>query len=72
MKTIEKKSPITNEWNSMEMDITDEQFERILNRYETKELLQNIVPDLSKEEREFIISGYTIEEQKTLFGYDAD
>jgi len=51
----------------MELDITYEQLDRINNRYETKELIQNIVPNLSKEEREFLITGITPKEWNELF-----
>lgn len=51
----------------MELDITYEQLDRVNNRYESKELIQNIVPNLSKEEREFLITGITPKEWNELF-----
>jgi len=64
---ITRISQISNTHNSMELDITYDQLDRINNRYETKELIQNIVPNLSKEEREFLITGITPKEWNELF-----
>ena len=51
----------------MDLDITFGQLERIENRYETKELIQDIVPNLSKEEREFLMTGITPKEWNQMF-----
>ena len=51
----------------MDIDVTIEQMFRIENRYSTKELIQDIVPNLSKEEREFLITGITPKEWNELF-----
>lgn len=40
--------------NNVEVPITEEQYERIVNR---DDLIQNIVPELSPEYREMFISG---------------
>jgi hypothetical protein len=48
----------------MDIDITIEQLFRIKHQ---KELIQNVVPHLSIEDREFLISGITPEEWKELF-----
>lgn len=68
MINICKKSPLTGKINSMQLNITVNQAVRIADRHLSKELIQDIVPDLSKKEREFLISGYTPEDWKTLFG----
>ena len=64
---ITRISQISQTHNSMELDITYDQLDRINNRYETKELIQDIVPNLSKEEREFLITGITPKEWNELF-----
>jgi len=46
----------------MELPITNEQ----LNRWEQGELIQNVFPDLTPDQREFIMTGITGEEWKTL------
>jgi hypothetical protein len=64
---ITRISQISKTHNSMELDITYEQLDRVNNRHLTKELIQNIVPNLSKEEREFLITGITPKEWNELF-----
>jgi hypothetical protein len=64
---ITRTSQITKSNSSMELDITYEQLDRINNRFQTKELIQNIVPNLSMEEREFLITGITPKEWNELF-----
>lgn len=48
------KHCFTGEFNSLELDITPEQAERILKK---EEKVQDIVPHLSADEREFLITG---------------
>jgi|LauGreDrversion4_2_1035121.scaffolds.fasta_scaffold885007_2 hypothetical protein len=64
---ITRISQISNTHNSMELDITYEQLDRVNNRHLSKELIQDIVPNLSKEEREFLITGITPKEWNELF-----
>lgn len=48
----------------MDIDITDRELLRIM---QGNEHIQNIVPHLSPEDREFLITGITPEEWKELF-----
>ena len=64
---ITRISRISKTHNSMELDITYEQLDRVNNRHISKELIQDIVPNLSKEEREFLITGITPKEWNELF-----
>lgn len=65
MLQIIRKSPRTGRLNSMDLDITLEQ----LQRYEDgKGYIQDIFPNLSASEREFIKTGYTEEDWLTIFG----
>lgn len=64
---ITRISQISKTQSTMELDITYEQLDRVNNRYESKELIQDIVPNLSKEEREFLITGITPKEWNELF-----
>ena len=64
---ITRISQISNTHNSMELDITYDQLDRVNNRHLSKELIQDIVPNLSKEEREFLITGITPKEWNELF-----
>lgn len=61
---ITKTSRISGTVSTMDLDITSEQLDRI----EAKvELIQNIVPHLSNDEREFLITGITPDEWDKLF-----
>ncbi len=62
---IARKSQYSGEWNVMELDITQEQ----LDAYEDGEgRIQDIFPNLSPDEREFLMTGITPEEWKQIFG----
>jgi hypothetical protein len=61
---ITKQSRISGKVSSMDLNITSEQFSRIEAGIE---LIQNIVPHLSSEEREFLITGITPQEWNELF-----
>ena len=59
MLHIKKVSPLTGEINSILIDISYSQLNRI---DEGVELIQHICPELSREHREFLISGISPEE----------
>ena len=61
---VQRRSIISGEVNTMNIDCTEEQ----LNRHKMGELVQDVFPDLSVEEREFLISGVTPEEWDNTFG----
>jgi hypothetical protein len=61
---VTKQSRISGKISSMDLDITSDQLERINLKIE---LIQNIVPNLSSEQREFLITGITPEEWNELF-----
>ena len=64
---VTRVSVISRKENSMELDITQDQ----LNRYEFGlGLIQDIFPNLSGEEREFIKTGITPKEWEELFGVE--
>ena len=59
---ITKRSDLTGSEHTMEIDVTHEQ----LDRYRTGgELIQVVFPDLTADEREFIMTGITAEEWST-------
>jgi len=58
------QSPISGKMNSMELPVTEAQLEA----HRNGELVQNVFPTLSAEEREFLISGITPKEWSDLFG----
>jgi hypothetical protein len=65
---ITKRSSLTGKENTLNIDVTPEQLARIENRMNTTELIQNIVPNLSMEDREFLMTGITNEEWIRAFG----
>lgn len=64
---ITKISQLSGKEHTMEIDVDQYQMIRIENRYHSKELIQNIVPHLSMDEREFLMTGITKEEWNNTF-----
>ena len=62
--TITRKSPITGITRTKEIDVTIDQ----ILAWEMGELLQNAMPHLSADDREFVKTGITGEEWDQLFG----
>lgn len=61
---ITKKSTLTGNVSSMELDITIDQ----IAQWQGGKLIQNVFPNLSMDEREFLMSGITKMEWDTHFG----
>ena len=64
---ITKISQLSGKEHTMELDVDQYQMIRIENRFHSKELIQNIVPHLSMDEREFLMTGITSEEWNNTF-----
>ena len=60
---ITKTSPFSGNTNVMEIDVTQEQ----IALWESGTLIQNAMPNLSADEREFIMTGITPEEWDSAF-----
>ena len=60
---ITRTSPFSGNTNSMEIEVTQEQ----LSSWERGVLIQNAMPNLSADEREFIMTGITPEEWDSAF-----
>lgn len=60
---ITKKSIYSGRTNTLEIPISKDQYDRYI---EGKEMIQNIMPELSAELREFLINGTTPAEQEEL------
>ena len=60
---ITKTSPVTGQSNIREIDVTQEQ----LATWMAGTLIQTAMPHLSKEDREFIMTGTTPEDWKQMF-----
>ena len=61
---ITKRSPLTGEINSLDVPCTQAQ----LDAWKAGELIQNAMPNVPAELREFLITGYTPDDWKKLFG----
>lgn len=62
--TITRKSPLTGITRTKEIDVTIDQ----ILAWEMGELIQNAMPHLSADDREFVKTGITGEEWDQLFG----
>lgn len=63
---ITKTDPFTGEENTMEIDVTPLQ----LQLWESGELIQDVMPNLTPDEREFIKTGITPESWDSMYGDD--
>jgi hypothetical protein len=61
---ITKKSMFTGEWNSMDIPVTQAQ----IDDWESGALIQDAMPDVSPDGREFLKTGVTPEEWVNTFG----
>lgn len=61
---ITKKSMFTGNTSTQDIPVTQEQ----LNRWQAGELIQNAMPNLTPDQREFLMTGVTKEEWETTFG----
>ena len=64
---IIRQSQLSGAIHVMDIDISEELLARVENRRANQELIQNIVPHLPKDEREFLITGITPEEWELAF-----
>jgi len=64
MMLITRKSLISGNINTMSLPITEEQY----NAWEQGTLVQDAMPHLSPDEREFVMTGITPEEWADNFG----
>jgi len=62
---ITKQSAVTGNFSSMEIDVTQSQLDRLNGG---SELIQNVLPNLNADEREFIKTGITKVEWDNIFG----
>lgn len=65
---IRKRSQLTGIVHEIDLPITQEQ----LDRWHAGELIQRVFPQLTPEQREFMLSGATKEEWDAAFGKEGD
>tara|TARA_Y100000356_G_C11183338_1_gene248077 strand:+ start:251 stop:457 length:207 start_codon:yes stop_codon:yes gene_type:complete len=67
MVLVKKISPLTGELNEMVLDVTQEQLDEFY--YDpNRRLIQQIFPQLSEVEREFLQTGYTASDWRVIHG----
>ena len=54
---VTKQCMLTLKVNTLDLDITQSQLDRVNKRQSTGEYIQDIVPNLSSSEREFLMTG---------------
>ena len=64
---FERRSMISGNINTMEIEVTQEQYDNWQRKHM---LIQDAMPQLSAEEREFLMTGITPAEWKKTFGED--
>jgi len=65
---ISRKSIMTGRVNEMDLAITHRQ----IDRWQSGELIQNVMPNLDDDEREFLMTGIIPEEWNQCFGGNDD
>tara|TARA_B100001939_G_scaffold330373_1_gene327484 strand:- start:250 stop:450 length:201 start_codon:yes stop_codon:yes gene_type:complete len=63
---IVRRSPFSGLHHVMDLPVTQEQ----LDRWQAGELVQNVFPHLSADEREFLMTGITPQEWEEEFGLE--
>jgi hypothetical protein len=61
---VTKRSALTGKTHTQEIDITETQWKR----WKGGEMIQDVCPHLSPDDREYLISGATKEEWTQFFG----
>jgi uncharacterized protein (DUF779 family) len=65
---IERKSILSGKTSSMDLPITQLQYDLWRNGM----LIQDVMPEIGVEQREFLITGMTSEEQMSFFNREED
>jgi len=61
---ISRKSPLTCEVNTRDINVTQVQ----LNQWDSGVHIQDAMPNISADDREFLMTGYTPEDWNAIFG----
>jgi len=62
--TVTKTSPLSGNTNTMDIDVSEEQ----IAAWRGGVLIQRVMPNLTPDEREFLMTGYTPEDWEKIFG----
>jgi len=69
---IRRQSLLTGQWHEREIDVDEDALDRWERQGRDAPLIQDAFPGLSKDDREFILSGSTPEEFEAAFSDDDD
>lgn len=67
---IRRMSPLTKQWNTMDLPVTEAQLEVFYGP--DRPYIQDVFPDLTPEQREFINTGYTQADWDRMFPEEDD
>lgn len=67
---VTRKSELSGVVRTVDLDVTQEQLDEMAKPPQLRRLLQDIFPQLSVENREFVKTGITAEEWDALFRND--
>ena len=62
---ITRQSPLTQKFHTVDLDVTLEQLVEI--KSADGRLIQHVLPHLTSDQREFILTGYTPQDWDTIF-----
>lgn len=65
---VTRTSSLSGKTYTMDLNVTQEQLDRFEKRRENGEYVQTIFPNLTNEEREFILTGISPKEWDETFG----
>lgn len=68
MMTIQRRSPMTGLNNTMRLPVTDKQ----IAAWRSGTVIQVAMPNLTPEEREFLMTGFTPADWALMFGKDEE
>lgn len=63
---VTKKSPFSGKESTMDIDVSEEQ----INQWQRGSLIQHAMPNLTSDEREFLMTGITPDEWESMGGGD--
>ena len=69
---VSRWCPITRQYATMDLPISQQEYESALKQWNDGALIQNCFPTLNADEREFLMTGMTPDVWKSVFGEDAD
>lgn len=64
---VSRRSPLTGKVNTMDLDVTQAQLDELKLPGSQRRLVQEIFPNLTPAEREFLLTGYTQEDWEFMF-----